>query len=271
MHRRTLLTTVAVVATATLGLAACTDDGGDAPGADLPRGDEEVDLDPDDLTTEIDHPLWPMEPGTRWRYRELDEDGKEVEVVVTVTTETRVVANGVTARVVRDTVTEEGEVVEDTFDWYAQDADGNVWYLGEDTAELDDGEITTREGSFEAGVDGALAGIILPADPAVGMSYRQEHAEGEAEDAGEVLALDQQVEVPAGRFTGALLTEDTNALEPDVVEYKLYAPGVGPVLTLDISGGAGREELLERTTVPEDVARAAGTVPLGEPYMRRSR
>ena len=89
-------------------------------------------------------------------------------MVVTVTTQTRRIANGVEARVVRDTVTERGEVVEDTFDWYAQDADGSVWYLGEDTAEFEDGRVTTREGSFEAGVDGALPGLIMPAEPEVG-------------------------------------------------------------------------------------------------------
>ncbi|HEU5082320.1 MAG TPA: hypothetical protein VFU14_03195 [Acidimicrobiales bacterium] len=265
MHHRTLLRTVAVAGTLAAVLAACGEDADDG-GAALPRGDDAVDLDPDDFTVAVDHELWPMEPGTRWRYREVDEEGRELEVVVTVTSATKAVANGVTARVLRDTVTDDGEVVEDTFDWYAQDADGNVWYLGEDTAELEDGEVTSRDGSFEAGVDGALPGIILPAEPAVGMAYRQERYEGEAEDDGAVLALDQQVEVPAGHFTGALLTADTDGLEPDVLEYKLYAPGVGPVLALGISGGAGREELLERTTVPDDVARAAGTVPLGEPY-----
>ncbi len=248
-----------------LVLSGCDDDG--ATGlTDLPQGDEIVDLDPADFTADIDHELWPMEPGTRWTYRERDEDREELLVVVTVTTETREIANGVTARVVRDTVTSDGEVVEDTFDWYAQDTEGNIWYLGEDTAEFEDGELTSRDGAFEAGVHGALAGIALPAAPAVGMAYRQEYLEGEAEDAGEVLALDQQVEVPAGRYRGALLTEDTNGVEPDVAEYKLYAPGVGPVLALGISGGGGREELLGRSTVTDDVATAAGTTPLGEPY-----
>ena len=99
-----------------------------------------------------------MEPGTRWVYREIDEEGEELRVVVTVTSETKEVANGVTARVVRDTVTMDGDVVEDTFDWYAQDSAGTIWYLGEDTAEFEDGRIVSREGSFEAGADGALAG-----------------------------------------------------------------------------------------------------------------
>ena len=129
-------------------------------------------LDPDELGPDIDNRYWPMEPGTRWVYADR-RGGRTLRVVVTVTSVTRRVANGVTARVVRDTVTADGEIVEDTFDWYAQDDEGTVWYLGEDTAELEDGEITTREGSFEAGVDGAMAGVIMPGVPEVGQSYRQ--------------------------------------------------------------------------------------------------
>ena len=207
-----------------------------------------------------------MEPGTRWTYREIDEEGAALRVVVTSTSATKEIANGVTARVVRDTVTEDGAVIEDTFDWYAQDGDGNVWYLGEDTAEFEDGKVTTREGSFEAGVDGAQPGIIMPASPKAGLRYRQEYLEGEAEDNGEVLSLREQAEVPAGHFDDALLTKDTITIEPKVLEYKLYAPGVGPVLVLGVSGGGGREELVERETVTERAARAAGTAPLGERY-----
>lgn len=229
--------------------------------SDLPEGDEPVDLDPAGFTADIDNPWWPMEPGTRWTYREIDEEREELEVVVVVTTETREIANGITARVVRDTVTMDGEIVEDTFDWYAQDDQGNVWYLGEDTAEFEDGEIVTRSGSFEAGVDGALPGIVMPADPRPGLRYRQEYAAGEAEDNGEILALDQMVEVPYDQFDGALLTADSDALEPDVLEYKLYVRDIGPVLALGISGGAGREELVDMDRAPA----TAGTGPLGSP------
>ena len=248
------------VAAAVLVLAGC---GGDSS---LPQGSEPVDLDPADFTTEIDNRYWPMEPGTRWTYRELDEDGTELRVVVTVSSETREIENGVVARIVRDTVTEDGALVEDTFDWYAQDADGNVWYLGEDTAEFEDGEVTTTGGSFEAGVDGAQAGILMPADPEPGLRYRQEYYEGEAEDNAEVLSLEEQAEVPAGHYADALLTKDTVGLDPDVLEYKLYAPGVGPVLALGISGGGGREELVKVERVSAAAAKAAGTAPLGEPY-----
>lgn len=233
---------------------------------DLPQTGEPVELDPERFTTQIDNRYWPMAPGTRWVYEEVDEEGQELRVVVTVTSATKEIANGIEARVVRDTVTQDGEVVEDTFDWYAQDADGTVWYLGEDTAEFEDGEVASREGSFEAGVDGAMGGVIMPAAPEVGQAYRQEYYEGEAEDNGEVLSLEEMADVPAGHFDDLLLTKDTTALEPDVLEYKLYAPGVGPVLTLGISGGGGREELVETTQVEDDVADSAGTTPLGEPY-----
>jgi hypothetical protein len=234
---------------------------------DLPQGDDPVDLDPAEFTVEIDNPYWPMAPGSQWTYRETDEDGEELQVVVTVTSETREIANGITARVVRDTVTRDGELIEDTFDWYAQDASGTIWYLGEDTAEYEEGQISSTAGSFQAGVDGALAGIIIPADPSVAMKYRQEFSAGEAEDNGEILSIAEQVEVTAGHFDRAMLTKDTITIQPEVVEYKLYAWGVGPVLVLGISGGGGREELIEFTTVDEATARAAGVTPLGESYL----
>lgn len=253
----------ALAATATLLVAGgCGGDGG----TDLPQGSEPVDLDPADFTTEIDNRYWPMTPGTRWIYRETDEEGKELQVVVTVSSETREIANGVTARIVRDTVTQEGELVEDTFDWYAQDEKGNIWYLGEDTAEFENGKVKTKAGSFEAAVDGALPGIIMPADPADGMQYRQEYHEGVAEDNGEIVSTDEQAEVPAGHYRHTVLTKDTITIDPDVLEYKLYAPGVGPVLVLGVSGGGGREELLSIRHVDMEAAEAAGTTPLGKPY-----
>jgi hypothetical protein len=237
---------VAVCAAAIgLALAACGGDDGDASAAtSLPHGSEPVELDPAEFTTDIDNPYWPMKPGSRWVYRETDTEGTVQRVVVTVTSRTKQIANGVEARVVRDVVSEDGEPVEITDDWYAQDADGNIWYLGEKTAEYENGKIVSRAGSFEAGVDGAQAGVIMPAEPEVRISYRQEYYAGEAEDEGTIVSLDEQVEVSFGRFERTLMTRDTNPLEPKVNEHKFYAEGVGPVLTLDISGGTGREELL---------------------------
>lgn len=254
----------AMSVSATTGIAVAT---GAAPrGGDLPEGSEPFDLDPASFTVDIDNPYWPMEPGTRWIYRETDAEGTVLKVVVTVTSETKEIANGVTARVVRDTVTEDGAVVEDTFDWYAQDADGNIWYLGEDTAEFEKGKITTGSGSFEAGIDGALPGVAVPANPVDDLHYRQEYYAGEAEDQGEILSVDEQVQVTAGHYEHVLMTKDTNPIEPKVLEFKFYAPGVGPVLAIAVSGSSDREELLRLTKVSAQAARAAGTVALGKRY-----
>ncbi len=221
-----------------------------APGDPLPQGSEPARLDPPNFTTEIDNPYWPMTPGSRWVYRETDTEGSQEKVVVEVTHETKKVANGVEARVVRDTVTEGGEPVEVTDDWYAQDRAGNIWYLGEDTAEYKDGKVANREGSFEAGVDGAEAGIALPGHPRPGLAYRQEYYEGEAEDNGEVVTVGKEkVEVPFGFFDeGVLMTRDLVPTEPKVQELKFYARGVGPVLTVHTDGTGGRGELVSYDT-----------------------
>ncbi len=256
-------------------VAACGDDNANQPagsGSDqtepaspLPQSDDPTQPDPDQLNPEITNPWFPLEPGTRWTYSEISEDGEKLEVVVTASSETVEIANGATARVVRDTVTLDGEIIEDTLDWYAQDEAGTVWYLGEDTAEFENGKITTREGSFEAGVDGALPGVIMPGEPTVGMEYRQEYYEGVAEDNGAVIGTDQQASVPAGEYDGLLQTADTNALEPKVLEHKFYADGVGLVLTLDPKD-KGREELLSVEQLSPAESRRAGTADLGEAY-----
>jgi hypothetical protein len=239
-------------------------DAGSGSPQDLPQGAEPVNLDPKDFTTRIDNPYWPMGPGTRWTYREIDEEGAELKVVVTVSDQTKKIANGITARVVRDTVTQDGELIEDTFDWYAQDKEGNIWYLGENTSEFENGKLITKGGSFESGVDGALPGIIMPADPEDGMKYRQEYYKGDAEDNGEVLSTNEMAQVPAGHFDNALLTKDTITIEPNVLEYKLYARGVGPVLTLGVSGGPiGHEDLIKLDTASPKETSEAGTAPLG--------
>jgi hypothetical protein len=201
-------------------------------------------LAPGDFTTRIDNPYMPMRPGSRWVYRETEAGGTAQRVVVKVTRRTKRIANGITARIVRDTVTERGRLVEDTFDWFAQDRSGNVWYLGEDTTEYEDGRPASKAGSWEAGVDGARAGIVMLARPRPGRGYRQEHAPGEAEDRARVLSLDDQAEVPAGHFTNVLTTKDWSPLQPRALEYKLYARGVGLVMAVQVSGGSGREELV---------------------------
>ncbi len=213
-----------------------------SPASPLPQGDDPVELDPADFVDRIDHPFWPMTPGNNWVY---EEGGQRI--VVTVTQDTREI-EGITATVVHDVVTQGGELIEDTFDWYAQDVSGNLWYLGEDTKEYQGGEVVGTEGSWEHGLDGALAGVLLPGDPQVGLEYRQEYYEGEAEDNGKILSLDEHVEVPFGSYEGCLQTEDTTALEPDVIENKYYCEGVGPVLAVQLAPEEGREELVEHVT-----------------------
>jgi hypothetical protein len=239
--RRAALTTAAALAALTLAGA------GVAFTNDLPQGSEHVTLDPRDFTTRIDNPYWPMRPGTTWVYRETSPDGVVQKVVVRVTDRTKKIANGVVARVVRDTVTEDGVLVEDTWDWYAQDRAGNVWYLGELTKEYEDGKLVGTAGSFEAGVDGAQAGVVMPARPKPGIRYRQEHYAGEAEDRASILSLNERAEVPAGYYRDVVMTRDVNPLEPRVLEYKFFARGVGPVLAIGVSGGADREELVRFT------------------------
>jgi hypothetical protein len=246
---------IAVLAFACCALliAACGDDdsgngagntttGAADAGSTLPQGSDPVELDPADFTTEIDNPFWPMTPGNRWVSRSTEE-----RIVVEVTRRNKDVA-GIEAVVVRDTVTDNnGELVEVTDDWYAQDADGNIWYLGEDVKDYQDGKVVSTAGSWEHGVDGALGGIAIPADPRPGLKYRQEHYAGEAEDRAEVLSVTEAVRVPAGTFEDCLQTEDTTPLEPDAVEHKYYAKGVGPVLNEKISPDRGREELISYT------------------------
>lgn len=214
----------------------------------LPQGSEPSNLDPAQFSTDITNPYWPMRPGSKWVYRETDTTGKRQKVVITVTHQTKTIANGVKARVVTDVVTEAGKPVEITDDWYAQDSAGNVWYLGEATAEYKNGKVATRQGSFEAGVDGAQAGIAMPANPEPGLSYRQEYYKGVAEDKGAVVTVgEEQVEVPFGHFTGVLMTRDLVPLEPNVQELKFYGRNVGPLLSVHTDGTGGRAELVSYT------------------------
>jgi hypothetical protein len=227
------------------GLAAAGVGAARGPRSKLPRGSEPVHLNPAAFTTRITNPYWPMKPGSRWVYRETDAEGTKQRVVVTVTNRTKKIANGVTARVVHDVVTEGGKLVEVTDDWYAQDNRGNIWYLGEATTEYENGKPKTTAGSFEAGVDGAQAGVIMPAKPRPGLRYRQEYYKGEAEDKARIMSLREKAEVPAGYYKRVLMTRDVNPLSPRGLEYKFYARGVGPVLAVSVSGGSDREELVK--------------------------
>lgn len=199
------------------------------------------DIDPAAFSTTVDNPFFPLVPGTRTIYDATTEDGRQ-RTITEVTRDTKKVM-GVDAVVVHDSVYLDGGLLEDTFDWYAQDRDGNVWYFGEATTKFDAGSADTT-GSFESGINGALPGIAMPAKPQVGDRYRQEYAKAIAEDTGEVLDLAGRETTPlTGPVTDLLVTKDVNPLDPEsAIENKYYARGVGLVLTLHVTGPAERDE-----------------------------
>jgi hypothetical protein len=227
-----------------LGATACGDDGsgttGDAAESSSSTSalDPVIDpgdggryaptIDPASFVADIDNPYLPLRPGARWVY-EGDSDGEHERIEVVVTDETREIG-GITATVVRDTVHVDGEMVEDTYDWFAQDRDGNVWYLGEDSHEI---------------VDGAIAGIVMPARPAAGDAFRQEYLRGEAEDLGEIIEVAVAKEIGLGAYDDVVVTRDWTPLEPEVAEEKWYARGVGKIREAHVAGGSGTVELVQ--------------------------
>jgi hypothetical protein len=215
-------------------------------GNGLPIGRTPVKLDPADFTVDIDNPYYPLRPGDRRVYRETAPDGTRQRIVDEVLNKTKLIANGVTARIVRATVTNRADkVVEYTEEWFAQDRAGNVWYFGEDTTSYENGK-PNRRGSFEAGLDGAQPGVQMPAKPKAGMRYRLEggYKSGAADHTVVLSVGKEQVGVPFGYFRGTVMTRDYTPLEPKVSELWFYAKGVGAVLALDISDGDHREELV---------------------------
>jgi hypothetical protein len=217
--------------------------------AEQPAASYTPEIDPSDFVKEIDNPYFPLEPGTTWVYEGETPEGTE-RVEDTVLRETKRVM-GVECVVLRDRVWLNGELIEDTVDWHAQDKEGNVWYFGEYTKEYENGKVVSTEGSFEAGEEGALPGIIMPADPKVGDSYRQEYYRGEAEDMAKVISLNgtgltDAVSTPYGSFNeDVLVTKDWNPLEPDILEHKYYAPGVGLIGETKVTGPAEKIELID--------------------------
>jgi hypothetical protein len=191
-------------------------------------------IDPAGFTTRIDNKYFPLEPGTTFVYKGETADATEGDTV-RVTSHTKKVM-GVECVVVEDRVTEDGELTEKTYDWYAQDERGNVWYFGEDSREYENGKVKSTGGSWEAGKDGAEPGIIMPADPKIGETYRQEYYKGEAEDMAKALKLDGSVEVAYGSFHNVLVTDEWTPLEKNVAEHKFYAPGVGNVKEVATKG-----------------------------------
>lgn len=185
-------------------------------------------IDPTYFVDEIDNPYLPYPVGAEWVYEAETDEGRET-IVVTVLEETREIL-GVECVSVRDVVSIDGEPVEDTIDWFAQDLDGNVWYFGEISFNFEDGFVADIDGSWLAGVDGAKPGIVMLGTPTEGTTYRQEWWLGEAEDAGTVLSTDATARIDLGTFEDCVQTADFLPPEPDALEHKFYAPGIGMVL-----------------------------------------
>ncbi len=194
-------------------------------------------------STTLTNPYLLFEPGKKYIYEAQTEDGLErVEVQRLAATKT---VMGITCIVVNDKVWLAGNLIEDTDDWYAQDNEGNVWYMGEDVDNFNpDGSLKDHAGSWEAGVDGAKAGIAMLADPKPGMAYRQEYYFNKAEDEAEVLEIGLSVSVPFGAFANCLKTREWTELESDVNENKFYAPGIGLVKAVNVTDG-DEEVLIE--------------------------
>jgi len=196
-------------------------------------------IDPANFVDKIDNPYFPLTPGTVFIYEGQTSQGLEHDEFF-ITHNTKKIL-GVTTVEVHDTVSTNGELTEDTLDWFAQDKEGNVWYFGENTMELIGGRPSTLEGTFTGGVNGAKPGIIMEAHPATGDFYRQEFDPSNAEDFAEVKSLSDTVKVIFGNFHNCLRTRETTPLEPDLKEAKWYAPGVGNILTKDLTTGQASE------------------------------
>ncbi len=189
------------------------------------------------FSAHVDNPWFPLIPGSRYVYVGV-KDGKPSREVLRVTHRTKTIA-GVPCVVIDDRLYIHGRLEESTNDWYSQDAAGNVWYLGEDTAELyPSGRVKTREGSWQHGVNGGKAGIFMPAHPRVGRVGREEYLKGQAEDYFKVIGIFS---------TNALLTQEWSPLERGVLDHKLYVRGVGTVLEQTEKGGDERNELVSFT------------------------
>lgn len=199
------------------------------------------------FTANVTNPWYPLKPGTTFTYKGT-KDVRPSREVLKVTRRTKLI-DGVPCRVLDDRLYLNGRLAERTTDWYSQDSKGNVWYYGEATAELDaQGKVTSTEGSWKAGVDGARPGIFMPAHPKVGQSFRQEYYKGHAEDRFRVLGLHTTVKVPYISSTNALLTQETTALEPGVIDHKVYVRGIGTVKEETVKGGNETAVLVSKTS-----------------------
>jgi hypothetical protein len=239
------LPTLIGAAMALVLVAGCGGSSGDAGSSAQGKAQEgySPSIDPADFSTKIDNKYFPLKPGTTFVYKGKFQGAAERDEMA-VTHDTRRVM-GVKCLVASDRVTEDGELIEQTYDWYAQDDKGNVWYFGEDVTEYKNGKVTGHEGSWESGEDGAEPGIAMPAHPRSGQTYRQEYSKGVAEDKARVVRLDGSATVPYGSFDHVLVTEEFTPLEPNVVERQYYVAGVGDIVEATVKGQPERIELAD--------------------------
>ena len=199
-------------------------------------------ISPENFVDQVTNPYFPLTPGKVYTYRSITPEGTET-TVVTIMNDVKVIL-GVTCTIVRDVVSLDGAVIEDTFDWYAQDKDGNVWYMGEDVRNYENGKFVDSEGSFETGTGGAKPGSIMLANPVLEMPYRQEYYFNVAEDWAKVVSKNNTVTTVYGTFSNCLKTLDWNPLEPDAPrEFKFYAPEVG-LIKEEVEGSMEFSELI---------------------------
>jgi hypothetical protein len=205
-----------------------------------------VTIKPADFLSEniVGNTYFPLISGRKLIYVGKDEDGNRIDIEEYFTGQTKVIL-GVTCVVVEFREWVSGSLVEVAYDWYAQAKDGNVWYFGEQVDNYENGNLTDHGGSWEAGVDGAQPGISMMGDPEIGIWYRQEYYKGEAEDVAQVLDLGVSVTTPASTYENCLKTAEWSPLEPDMMEHKYYAPGIGNIKIEKVKGSSGYEELVE--------------------------
>jgi len=236
----------AVIAFLVLSLAACGSKQAATTGPAATGGVVTGKIEAANFVTEVDNPWFPLPAGGKWVYRG-EKDGIPSHEVATVSGAKKAI-QGVECTIVHDVLYQRGHIAERTDDFYAQDKDGNVWYFGEVTAELNaKGEVTSREGSWQSGRNGASAGVFMTASPKVGESYRQEYLKGHAEDHFQVVSLGETVNVPGASSAKALLTKEWTPLEPNVLDHKFYVRGIGTVLEQTVRGGSERNALVSFT------------------------
>jgi hypothetical protein len=235
--KRKFAAIIAAIAVPVVGVAGIGSAGTNGSGAGPPK------IDPANFVRNVDNRWFPLTPGTTYTYRGV-KDGKRAKDVFAVTHETKKIL-GVTTTVIHDRLFLDGKLAEDTIDWYAQNKQGDVVYFGESTRALDSkGRLTDTEGSWKAGVDGAQAGILMPAKPKVGQTFQQEFYKGHAEDHFRILSKRVRVKVPAVSSHRAMKTKEWTPLEPGVIDNKYYVRGVGTVREAAAKGGDEHLELV---------------------------